>query len=310
MSRQTAVSATVGAFCILTAAVVSPARADELFIGWTYGDESHIVWYDTETSSSNTTLVGNQQGYMRDINVDPVGRMYWAAHPTILASYVHSANRNGSDVQTVISQGGGDWIGSVALDKTHGYLYYSGAVKLPDQYYGVVRTDLDGSNPLVITDTNWDRPVYDVAVDESAGKVYMAYDNETMLRCNLDGSGLETVLTDLNHVRHIELDPARGLMYLIEVPEITVAPMDGSAAPQTVLSGMDPQCLSLAPGGNTIYFGNDDDNYIYRMNRDGTGVTAITRVYEPVALDVIPEPASAALFCAALTFLYRRRKNT
>jgi len=292
------------------AAIGSPARADKLFLAWeSSGDVSTMVWYDTETSTSNTTVVSNQQGYMRGISVDPAGRVYWSGDPVILDGYIRSANHNGSDVQTVATVPTGNaWVGPVTVDATHGYLYYAAAIRLTDQWYGVVRTGLDGSNPLVITDTVTNRPVYDLAVDEAAGQVYMAYDGHSIYRCNLDGSGRQTVLTGLSNLRQLELDPAQGLMYLGGYPYISVAPMDGSVAPVTILD-IHPRCMALSPTGSHLYFG-EAYSPICRVKVDGTDMTEITRVYDPVALDVIPEPATLALLALGGLAVIRQKSKT
>jgi len=306
------------ALCVLLAGVSwsgSTAHADILYLGDTYADVSTVLVFDTEGGAAMpTTLVSSQPGYMRDISVDSVnGRIYWSCDTTIPSGgYIRSADLSGANVQTInLPQ---DHY-AMEVDGVGGNLYYGGFF---DDGSGLkrslVRMGLDGSSPTSVGTTP-SSSVYGIDVDPSAGKVYWNFDaggagdNAGIHQSDLNGANTVDIVTGQPYVQDVDVDAARGLVYWITIYSIWRAPIDGSSPPEEILSGMRPVTMALSPDGNTVYFGNGNyTSSVYKMDADGSNLTYVTYVYKPVAIDVVPEPATLTMAAiGALALLKRRR---
>jgi hypothetical protein len=127
------------------------------------------------------TAVVQPAGLALDV---PGGKVYWADRGTLK---IQRANLDGSNVEDLVTTGLSGPRG-LALDLLGGKMYWA--------EYGekkVQRANLDGGNVedlLASPDVYY---VYDVAVDASAGKLYVSKGSGGMSRCNLDGSSPESM---------------------------------------------------------------------------------------------------------------------
>lgn len=308
----------VRALCVLLVGLLwlsVPAYADVLYLGDTYADVSTVLTFDTEgTAAMPTALVSSQPGYMRDISVDSVnGRIYWSCDTTIPSGgYIRSADLSGANIQT-ISLPENHY--SMKVDGGSGNLYYGGFFNDGSGLTrSLVRMGLDGSSPQSVGTTPASS-VYGIDVDPSAGKVYWNFDasggadDAGIHQSDLNGANTVDIVTGQPYVQDVDVDAARGLVYWITIYSIWRAPIDGSSPPQEILSGMYPLTMALSPDGNTVYFGNGNyTSAVYKMNADGSNLTYVTSVYKPVAIDVVPEPATLVMAAiGALSLLKRRR---
>ncbi len=155
---------------------------------------------------------------------------------------------------------------------------------------------LSGRSESVIDDAGRFASLTDVAVDAAGGTLYWGNVSEGAIqRANLDGSGVETVVSGLSGPTGIDLDLAAGKIYWTDLGEtaaertIERANLDGSGV-ETVLAGLPlPQDVAVDPGAGHVYWTNPDDGVIRRANLDGSSVTdVLTGLNAPggLALDV------------------------
>jgi hypothetical protein len=164
------------------------------------------------------------------------------------------------------------------------------------------RGDLDSTN---LTDLVSSPAPASVAVDHAAGKVYwtnwvssVSSEPSTIQRSNLDGSGIETVLTLTDHPKSLvglALDPAAGHMYFMAGwngewnGELRRANMSDGSNMVTLVSGLgDPRGVTL-DGAGKMYFSDAKADAIERANLDGTNreylLTGLTGPFG-IALDL------------------------
>lgn len=160
------------------------------------------------------------------------GYMYWTNWSD---NAIERANIDGTGRQVLVDAGSPG--ASIAVDAVHGQLFWG------DSEGRAIRTaNLDGTGARTIASTS-DNP-YGIAVDPFGGKIYWTENSTSgkIMRSNLDGSGIATVLTiPEGFACGITLNLEEGLIYWAD-PGKYVNPLLGG---------------------------------IYRARLDGTGVTRI-----------------------------------
>src|SRR5271154_6704077 len=110
------------------------------------------------------------------------------------AGRVLSANPHGSDLKTVVSEGR-KLPDGLAVDVAAGHLYWTnmGNPKVNDGT--IFRSDLDGRNMTTVLAPGGTFTPKQLQIDKPSGKLYWS-DREGMrvMRANLDGSGIETLV--------------------------------------------------------------------------------------------------------------------
>ncbi|MEH2548430.1 DNA-binding beta-propeller fold protein YncE [Bradyrhizobium sp. AZCC 2262] len=111
----------------------------------------------------------------------------------INAGKIHVMNTDGSDRETIVT--GCHLPDGIVVDTESGHIYWTnmGVPNLNDG--SVERADLNGKNRTVIVPVGNTHTPKQIILDKKAGKLYWC-DREGMrvLRCNLDGSRLETLV--------------------------------------------------------------------------------------------------------------------
>ena len=107
---------------------------------------------------------------------------------------VLSANDDGSDLSTLISEGRRLPDG-IVVDVEAGYLYWTNMGSLKANDGSIERSDLDGKNITTIVPEGGTFTPKQLQLDKTNGKLYWC-DREGMrvMRCNLDGSRVETIV--------------------------------------------------------------------------------------------------------------------
>ena len=177
------------------------------------------------------------------------------------------------------------------------YMYWT------DLYPGKIqRANLDGTNVQDIV-TGLGRPV-GIALDLAGGKMYWTdRDNHNfndpnartkILRANIDGSNIETLVTgpaSIQLIEEIALDLAAGKMYWTDVNDtgaIRRANLDGSNIETLVTEMGKPWGIALDPTHGKMYWSDVSEGKIQRANLDGSNLeTLLTGLSTPhhVALD-------------------------
>src|SRR5215469_12488771 len=107
---------------------------------------------------------------------------------------VLSANPDGSDLKTIISEGRKLPDGLV-VHIPAGHIYWTNIGNLKTNDGAILRSDLDGSNMTTIVPPGGTFTPKQLQLEEKSGKLYWC-DREGMrvMRANLDGSNIETLV--------------------------------------------------------------------------------------------------------------------
>ena len=110
------------------------------------------------------------------------------------AGRVLTANPDGSDLKTIINEGRRLPDG-IVVDVTDGHMYWTNMGSLKANDGSIDRADLDGGNITSIVPPGGTFTPKQLQLDKKNGKLYWC-DREGMrvMRCNLDGSGIETLV--------------------------------------------------------------------------------------------------------------------
>ena len=269
-----------------------------------------------------------------------VAKIYWAEK---LPGRINRANLDGSNVETVVtgpndiqnctfaggllyfvvtgtSPGDGRIMrayldGSGKQDVKTGLTFPRGvAVDLPQgrMYWSVTgkiqRSNLDGSGVVDLI-PGLNQPA-DVELDVANGKIYWTDVNADVIqRANLDGTSLQTVVTSASTdgPLGLDLDLAAGKMYWAAqggaTRRIMRANFNGTTVDPLPIQP-DPQGVAVHPQSGKVYWTDQTDGVIRRVNLDGSGsvenvlpgiVTAAgAKIYDPMPLS-LPGPSSGAL---------------
>ncbi len=287
------------------------------------------------------------------------GILYFSGvfRPTFNDGAIQRVNTDGTGLQTVIDIGGG--LRSLDLDQTAGKVYWTDVTNLGirranldgSQQQDLVTTGLqfpsavrvypmmnqmfwgdqlsnelwranqDGSNPELLRSTAFHRGM---ALDTTHNKIYWTTSDTIfkgkILRSNLDGSQLETVVDSLApefKPASIALDVAGGKVYWTDyvVDVVRRANLDGSNIEDlyTVGSNLNPGGIALDLTAGKVYWGQDTGGEetswnIMSMNLDGSlPKTVITNLGQVVDMTFVPEPAALVILLAGALVVLRPR---
>ena len=110
------------------------------------------------------------------------------------AGRVLSAKPDGSDLRTIVSEGR-KLPDGIVVDAEAGHIYWTNMGSLKENDGSIDRANLDGSNITSIVPTGGTFTPKQLQLDKKNGKLYWC-DREGMrvMRCNLDGSHVETIV--------------------------------------------------------------------------------------------------------------------
>lgn len=240
------------------------------------------------------------------------GKMYWT---DVNNFAIRRANLDGGGIEDLVTTG---------LEFPSGLGLHLGTQQLfwGDQTAEVVgRAGINGENPEVIRSTAFHRGI---AVDSVNDKLYWSTSisqfKGEILRSNLDGSGLETVVTS-NDARfkpaQMALDLAGGKIYWTDyvVDVVRRSNLDGTNIETLFVApfNRNPRGITLDLAGGKVYWGQDIEieglpGKIMRMNLDGTQPETIIEGLGLVnEIVFVPEPATGGLLLVALWRSLRRR---
>jgi len=206
--------------------------------------------YWTETGSnllkraaldgSNQQLLVSNHG-SRSLDLDLVGsKMYW--YDSLVLSRLGRANLDGSGIEIIRNNPIIEDRTGIAVDPIGGKVYLTRR-DLP----AIERIDLSGGNYEILVTENLADP-REIALDINDARMYWA-DAQTgkIQRANLDGSGLEDIVTNLDNPHGIAVDPLAGKVYWSDFGsnKIQRANLDGSVLEDLVSGLSSPVGLAL-----------------------------------------------------------------
>src|SRR5580704_15693953 len=121
----------------------------------------------------------------------PRGRIFFL---DLGAGRVLSANPDGSDLKTIVTEGR-KLPDGLTVDIAAGYLYWTNMGNPKANDGSIVRSDLGGGNVTTFVPTGGTFTPKQIQIDQRNRKLYWS-DREGMrvMRCNLDGSAIETLV--------------------------------------------------------------------------------------------------------------------
>jgi hypothetical protein len=203
--------------------------------------------------SEETTLVTGL-GFPGKVVLDLAGgQMYWTewGNGGRGQGKIQRANLDGTGPTTAVA--GLSAPNTVALDLAGGKMYYVDG-------FGFYRANLDGSGQEHLP-ASGGAPVSGMALDVADGKMYWTgFDdvNGDIRRANLDGSGTEVLVRNVNFPAGVALDVTRGQMYWADYGsgDIRRANLDGTGQEILItgLSGPGLGTLDLGTPGTAVFY--------------------------------------------------------
>ena len=201
------------------------------------------------------------------------GQVFWIESNN--NGLVRSAWLDGTHVTNLVTNAG--YLRGMALDATAGRIYWS--VQNNNLPGAIFSSNLDGSGVQFFTSTGVNPT--SIALDKADGFIYWTnYDDDTIERANLDGTGRTTILTlpVRSQPLSIAVDSRDGQIYWTQAldqpkgPAIRRAALDGSGVQDLVTTGLHyPTTIQLDLRDNEIYWA-DTGGSIGRSGLGGSDV--------------------------------------
>jgi hypothetical protein len=278
------------------------------------GIDNAIYWstedgiYRTKTDGTGTQHLVTTNDEIWSIAIDSTaGKIYWT---TAYTGKIRRSNLDGSQVEDILS-GLSVPIG-IALDSANGRMYW--AENNWDDGY-VKYANFDGSDMHTLYR---EEAAFGIALDTAAGKVYTLNSYE-ILRSNLDGSQLESVVNDMEVAYGFALDTEHSKVYWATTGYIEYANFDGSDR-HRIDTNTENWGIALDLDADKIYLmqtpliGGSPFSIVSRANLDGSSLESFISGNVPylpgIAIGPVPEPASVILIGAGFFFARLRRKRS
>ncbi|MBV7329206.1 SMP-30/gluconolactonase/LRE family protein [Chloroflexi bacterium TSY] len=197
------------------------------------------------------------------------------------------ANSDGTGKEELITSGLPGPIG-IAADTVGGKIYWVDNSVNQIQY-----ANLDGSDvkPLIFSGL---RNPLDITLDTIENKIYWVEGapSRKIRRADLDGTGVETLVTIGSQPSSLALDLVRGKIYWVDwiASRLYRANLDGTAVEGLITTGITgPNSIAVDSVGEKIYWTDWHADKIQRSNLDGTSIEdLVTGLATPdgIALDV------------------------
>jgi len=160
---------------------------------------------------------------------DSTGRVYWSEIATFYLTTIKSANPDGSDVQTLVTNVM-DQRGLV-VDAVRRKLLWVASDTWQRQEF-ILRSNLDGSNREIVYAAPEGRPIRDLTLDPYAQKLYWldpAAGGGMLFWADANGARPVALLTDLGaDARGLIVQPAENALYLVSDKELVRTALDGN----------------------------------------------------------------------------------
>ena len=142
----------------------------------------------------------------------------------------------------------------------------------------IMSANLDGTGVTKILSLSTVEP-HGITLDVPRGKMYwVEWDTGMIRRANLDGSEVEELLDQPQHLRSLDLDLAGGKMYWSsdEGSNIYRANLDGNEYKEIVSDRSLVTAIALDLIGRRIYWIDDDGDAIQSARLDGSDIRTVT----------------------------------
>jgi DNA-binding beta-propeller fold protein YncE len=291
-NRNAAVSGTLFVATVLLVTASGHAQETLYYADIFYPTFSHGYLRKVNTDGTGLQTLVNTGDGLRGVAVDrAAGKIYWT---DVNADAIWRCNLNGTGVEDLVTAGL-EFPMAIDLNPLNRKLYWG------DQGLNLIGcANLDGSNPAVLLDTSFSSGL---AVDAVHGKIYWSTSitgtQGEIRRANLDGSGIETVVTGAGKPATIAVDVAGGKVYWTDyvLDVVRRANLDGTGVEDLFVVGanLNPGGIALDLPGGKVYWGQDVSlppyvGKIMRMNLDGSDPEDVAVNLGMVTDLVLPAP--------------------
>jgi VCBS repeat-containing protein len=251
--------------------------ADGEAIALFWGDELNDAIQRTNLADGATQVVSATQNSPRNVAIDQSGgKIYWTTISTASSGTIQRANLDGSGAQTLVTSSG--LLTGLAVDSVAGKLYWSD--------FGarwIRRANLDGSQVENVVQLPLAENISAIVVDALGGKLYWADDRRVIIRANLNGTNVETIVDVQNTPSQLALDPRNGKIYWPEPNgRVLRANLNGTSAEEILMGLTDPRGIAVDSVGGKVYVSEYQGGRIRRANLDGTQLDdVVTGVSNP-----------------------------
>ena len=236
------------------------------------------------------------------------GKLYFVEGSVASTGAVKVIDADGSNVTTLVEGKQVIEPDGIEVDTAGGKMYWTdmgsgGAVdnSVAINDGRIMRADLDGKNVETVVPLGLTSTPKQLALDVAGGKVYWSDRgdvgdqrvNPKIMRANLDGSSLETIVsTDLMSPVGIALDTANGKVYFTDryANNIKRANLDGSDVEIVIRDTEYPVDLAFDLDNRVFYWTARKAGCLYRAEMDGNDIDGaslspfITGLHAPIGV--------------------------
>ena len=237
-------------------------------------DDGKIKCANLNGSDIKTIVSG--LGSLRAIALDVEGdKMYWAE----AGDSIKRANLNGTDIETIVSD---DFMTGIALDVTDGKIYWANDLPSDNAQSrrsgSIKRVNLDGTNIETIVSRIFAPEGIALifsAAHLSGTRIYWSSFSEGLHRSSLNGSNVETLLSEDSGIGDIVIDMTASKIYWADFggARIQRSSLNGSNV-ETLVTGVRPSSIALDTAAGKMYWG-EGHGKIMRADLDGTNIETI-----------------------------------
>lgn len=228
-------------------------RIDEQgsFVYWLEDNPKRLRMAGLDGSGSQDLITSTDIGSFR---IDTINnKLYWGEKETGRIRMMDLSDRQIVDIVTEAGH-----IHELELDIMNYMVYWGDEGNGDEISPGIYRSDISRGIPEMVINTAYPGSF---TVDSEQGKLYWAGGDRTILRANLDGGGVDTILTDQRLViSDLLMDPDENYLFWIEdelgarrVMRVNLE--DGHPEPEEVLAGYgEPNSATMDAEAGVIYF--------------------------------------------------------
>ncbi|MHC4176255.1 MAG: Ig-like domain-containing protein, partial [Planctomycetota bacterium] len=233
------------------------------------------------------------------------GKVYW--HEWVQAgsskwqSVIRRANLDGSGDEIIVEVEVENSVRALAVDVSGGKVYWS--VSFWTGGTAIFRANLDGSAAEGLIDLPGVWQVRSLAVDEINGKLYWGDIDGGVHRADLDGTGVEDIVTLPHEASSLALDIPRGKMYWSDnhVDKIQRANLDGTSIEDLVTDLVQLTALTVDPAAGKVYWtdvgtNGVEDTVLRSADLDGSNVEMLSIPSDAVPVGLALDAANQQLY--------------
>lgn len=237
-----------------------------------FGDAPGVIAQsDLDGTMLTEVFSGQPIAGPEDIAFDEASRMiYWTESRE---DFVKRAKLDGSGVEFVVEAAdGATEPTSIVVDSANDQLYWANG----DSPQHIYRSGLDGSDPEILIDADdFDGKAVDLFLEAEGGFLYYAADDglsDEIRRSALDGTGLETVISDAFAASGLAVEPGAEQVYWSEKTsnngdEVMRANLADTGQQAFVTDIVEPHAVALDSDAGYIYWSDAESGYPAAIGR-------------------------------------------